>query len=79
MIRVSAQRGSPHVHGVAWLEDAPDVEKVLSSAVEDPSIVQDLIRYIDKTVTTMNPAAVLPDGSNVSDAPCTAKDKSSHM
>ena len=63
-------RGSPCVHGVAWLEDAPDVEKVLSSAVEDPSIVQDLIRYIDKTVTTMNPAAaVLPDGSNVSDAP----------
>ena len=32
-------RGSPHVHSVAWLEDAPDVEKVLSSAVEDPSIV----------------------------------------
>ena len=62
-------RGSPHVHSVAWLEDAPDVEKVLSSAVEDPSIVQDLIRYIDKTVTTKNPAAVLPDGSNVSDAP----------
>ena len=43
-------RGSPHVHGVAWLEDAPD------------------ITFIDKTVTTINPA-VLPDGSYVSDAP----------
>ena len=61
-------RGSPHIHGVAWLEGAPDVEKVLSSAVEDPSSLEDLIKYIDRTVTTINPA-VLPDGSNVSDAP----------
>ena len=59
-------RSSPHVHGVAWLEDAPDVEKVLVSG--DPSSQQELVRYIDKTVTTINPA-VLPDGSNVSDAP----------
>ena len=59
-------RGSPHVHGVAWLEDAPDVEKIVSS--EDPSHQQELIRYINKTVTTINPA-ILPDGSNVSDAP----------
>ena len=42
-------RGSPHVHGVAWLQGAPDVEKVLSS---DSSSLQDLIRYIDRTVTT---------------------------
>ena len=61
-------RGSPHVHGVAWLEGAPDVEKVMSSAVEDPSSLENLIKYIDRTVTTINPA-VLPDGSNVSDAP----------
>ena len=59
-------RGSPHVHGVAWLEDAPDVEKILSS--EDPFQQQELIRYIDKTVTTINPP-VLPNGSNMSDAP----------
>lgn len=59
-------KGSPHVHGVAWLEDAPDVEKIVSS--EDPSHQQELIRYINKTVTTINPA-ILPDGSNVSDAP----------
>ena len=59
-------RGSPHVHGVAWLEDAPDVQKILASG--DPSSQQELIRYIDKTVTTINPAVLL-DGSNVSDAP----------
>ncbi len=23
--------GSPHVHGVAWLHNAPDIEKLLSS------------------------------------------------
>lgn len=59
-------RGSPHVHGVAWLEDAPDVEEVLSS--EDPSAHQELIQYINRTVTTINPA-ILPDGSNIADAP----------
>ena len=59
-------RGSPHVHGVAWLEDAPDVEKVLASG--DVSSQQELVTYIDKTVSTLNPA-VLPDGSNVADAP----------
>ena len=53
-------------HSVAWLEDAPDVEKVLATG--DSSSQQELIRYIDKTVTTISPA-VLPDGSNVSDAP----------
>ena len=59
-------RGSPHVHGVAWLEDAPDVEKVLASS--DPASQEELISYINRTVSTINPA-VLPDGSNVSDAP----------
>ena len=51
---------------MAWLEDAPDVEKVL--AADDPSSQEELITYIDKTVTTINPA-ILPDGSNVSDTP----------
>ncbi len=59
-------RGSPHVHGVAWLQDAPDVEKVLAS--DDPTCQQELIKHINRTVSTINPA-VLPDGSNVSDAP----------
>ena len=59
-------RGSPHVHGVVWLSDAPDVQSILT--VEDQSSQEDLIRYIDKIVSTMNPA-ILRDGSNVSDAP----------
>ncbi len=59
-------RGSPHVHGVTWLQDAPDVMKVLVSG--DPTSQQQLINYIDRTVTSINPA-VIPDCSNVSDAP----------
>ena len=59
-------RGSPHVHGLAWLPDAPNVENVLASAVEGS--MEELLRYVDKTVTTINPA-VLPDGSNVAYAP----------
>jgi len=37
-------------------------------AYSDPNTEQDLIRHIDKIVSTINPA-VLPDGSNLSDAP----------
>ena len=58
-------RGSPHVHGVVWLSDAPDVQNIL--AVEDQSSQEDLIRYIDKILSTINPA-ILRDGSNASDA-----------
>ena len=56
-------RGSPHVHGIAWLQNAPDVQSVLTTENTD-----ELISYIDKTVSTINPA-VLHDGSNISDAP----------
>ena len=59
-------RGSPHVHGIAWLQDAPDVQNVL--VTDDLSMQEQLIRYIDNKVSTINPA-VLHDGSNVSDAP----------
>ena len=54
------------MHGVVWLSDAPDVQNIL--AVEDQSSQEDLIRYIDKIVSTTNPA-ILRDGSNASDAP----------
>ena len=65
-------RGSPHVHGVAWLKDAPNVEDVLSlsnneSDITDTSL-QHVMEYINRTVTTINPAVLL-DGSNVDDAP----------
>ena len=71
-------RGSPHVHGVAWLQGAPDVQTVLSQTAastectgaisnsEQP--VQEILEYVDRIVSTTNPA-VLPDGSNVADAP----------
>lgn len=62
-------RGSPHVHGLAWLQDAPDVERVLSSPDDVPDAVkEEIIKYADGLVCTCNPA-VLPDGSNVDDAP----------
>ena len=59
-------RGSPHVHGVAWLHDAPDVQNIL--ATDDLPSQEELIRHIDTIVSTINPA-VLRDGSNSSDAP----------
>ena len=49
-------RGSPHVHGVAWLPNAPDVEQLLSSANVPDTLRQEVISYADKTVTTLNPA-----------------------
>uniref|UniRef100_A0A1X7VMZ5 Uncharacterized protein n=1 Tax=Amphimedon queenslandica TaxID=400682 RepID=A0A1X7VMZ5_AMPQE len=62
-------RGSPHVHGLAWLPNAPNVEDLLSSSPDlVESTKQEIIEYADKIISTINPA-VLPDGSNVSDAP----------
>ena len=49
-------RGSPHVHGVAWLPDAPDVEQLLTLAEVPDSVRNEIIKYADKTVTTLNPA-----------------------
>ena len=61
-------RGSPHVHGVAWLPNAPDVEKLLKSTDNIESVKEEIIQYANKVVTTINPA-VAPDGSDVDDAP----------
>ena len=104
-------RGSPYVHGLAWLHDAPNVEELFSEAAPVNTVAhvggttseasdnvaagssidehagtardatesetsggsiptgaqRELLDYVDKTVTTVNPA-VLPDGSNVADA-----------
>ena len=65
-------RGSPHVHGLAWLPGAPDVDKVLASP-DDPAARQELVQYVNKVVCTVNPA-VLPDGSNVDSAPAPKTD-----
>lgn len=61
-------RGSPHVHGLAWLQSAPDIEGAFTSGPVTPEIKQKFITYIDSIVCTMNPA-ILPDGSDASQAP----------
>ena len=62
-------RGSPHVHGLAWLPDAPDVQQVLNNSDDTSAAAkEELLQYVDKVVSTINPA-VLPDGSNVDEAP----------
>ena len=59
-------RGSPHVHGLAWLRDAPNVQETVDQGDEFAKC--ELIKFIDKLVCTKNPA-VLPDGSNLANAP----------
>ena len=61
-------RGSAHVHGLAWFPDAPDVERVLASTDSSDAAKQELLQYVDRIVTTVNPA-ILPDGSNADAAP----------
>ena len=59
-------RGSPHVHGLAWLSDAPSVDQ---GVVQEASMQQQIAQYVDKIVSTVNPA-ILEDGSNASMPPC---------
>ena len=65
--------GSPHVHGLAWLPNAPDVEKLLPPASISDEAKEEIIQYADSLVSTCNPA-VLPDASNVDDAPAPKTD-----
>ena len=60
-------RGVPHVHGVAWLPDAPDIEQLLRTN-DNIESVKEIIQYANRVVTTINPA-VSSDGSNIDDAP----------
>ena len=57
---------SPHVHGLAWLSGATDMEQIVADGIDTSK--EELIRYVDKIMTTLNPA-ILPDGSNAEDAP----------
>ena len=59
----TAHRGSPHVHGLAWLPNAPDVEKLLSTSddTELQAAKEEITRNADSLVSTFNPA-VCPDG-----------------
>ena len=60
-------RGSLHIHGLAWLHNAPNVEEILASP-SNTSQKEELIKFIDSLVSTSNPAE-LPDGSNLESAP----------
>ena len=53
-------RGSPHVHGLAGLPQLGDGASHTLHA--------EIIRHADQLVSTTSPA-VLPDGSNIADAP----------
>ena len=64
---------SPHVHGLAWLPNAPDVEQLLSSPDTSDAVKEEITKFADSIVTTRNPA-VLPDGSNIDDAPAPMTD-----
>ena len=53
------------MHGLPWLPDTPDVEQLLHG--DSDSLKEDIIKQADQLVSTVNPA-VLPDGSNITDA-----------
>lgn len=59
-------RGSPHIHGLAWLPGAPNIQNVF--ATDNIEEQQKAIHYIDSLVTTINPG-ILPDGSDFDSAP----------
>ena len=61
-------RGSPHVHGLAWLPNAPDVEQILTDPTVPEADRQQAVHFIDSLISTTNPA-LLPDGSNLAEAP----------
>ena len=60
----SQHRESPHVHGLAWLPNAPDIEK-LHTANDTPAlldVIEQITSYVDNLVTTVNPG--IPAGGN---------------
>lgn len=56
--------GSPHVHSLPWLPNAPDIETINTSAETKPQ----LIEFIDSIIGTINPAIDI-DGYNQNSAP----------
>ena len=51
--------GSPHLHGVLWLRDAPDVSNLAAASAEEKQKVAD---YFDKLVSTIHPDMNEPKG-----------------
>ncbi|KAK3932760.1 2-dehydro-3-deoxyphosphooctonate aldolase [Frankliniella fusca] len=53
-------RGSPHVHGVAWLRGAPDVTNIHRASEEEGK--QKIIDYLNELISTVHPnIAAQPD------------------
>ena len=55
-------RGSPHVHGVAWLPNAPDAEPIMESPDDHAAARDELLCHVDQVVCTVHPA-VLPEAA----------------
>ncbi len=71
-------RGSPHVHGVAWLPDAPNVKDLTSENEATVDAAKEtIIQYVDRLVSTINPA-IAADGSDADQAPL-PKTKPQHI
>ena len=54
------------MHGLAWLPNAPDAEKLLSCD-ESSQFLEHVISYVDQIVSTMNPG-IPADGNNMQNA-----------
>ena len=52
---------------MAW----SDVEQILGDSSD--TVTEEIIKHVDQLVSTFNPA-VLPDGSNIADAPAAKTD-----
>ena len=65
-------RGSPHVHGLAWLPNAPDVDQLVCPETSE-SVKQQAIQYANTLISTMSPGVSI-DGSNINDAPSAKTD-----
>ena len=48
-------RGSPHVHGLAWLPGAPDVERLLDDTSD--TVKEEIIKHADHLVSTTKPSS----------------------
>lgn len=53
-------RGSPHIHGVFWMNGAPNVDGLESKTCAEKNVVLD---YFDKLVSTWNPDKSLTPGN----------------
>ncbi|XP_034255201.1 uncharacterized protein LOC117653547 isoform X2 [Thrips palmi] len=53
-------RGSPHIHGIFWIENAPDVTNILQKTEEEQ---QEIIQYFNDLVTAFHPNQDQPPGN----------------